>query len=124
MGCDKDGILACCLLAELCASGSPLSARLEELEARHGRWVAGRNALPATAQNLQCLAKLQGMPPARIGGSAVRSVAVEDGLHVGLDDGFLMLRASGTEPVLRVFAEARDPDILEHRLAAGRQLLD
>ena len=58
LGCDKDGILACCLLAEICAStGSSLSERLGELEARHGRWVAGRSAMPATAQNLQSLAK-------------------------------------------------------------------
>ena len=125
LGCDKDGILAGCFLAEICAvTGKSLSERLRELEARHGRWVAGRLALPTGAHHLQRLAKLLAMPPEWVDGSAVRSVAVVDGLHIRLDDGFLILRASGTEPVIRVFAEARDPHTLQRRLATGRQLLD
>jgi len=63
------------------------------------------------------------LPPDRVDRSVVRSVAVEDGLHLCLDDGFLILRASGTEPVLRVFAEARDSRTLQRRLAVGSRLL-
>jgi phosphomannomutase len=44
-------------------------------------------------------------------------------LYLGLDDGFLMLRPSGTEPLLRVYGEARGPRLLRRRLAAGAALL-
>ena len=47
-----------------------------------------------------------------------------DGLRLALDDGFAMLRMSGTEPVLRVYAEAPDPRELERRLAAAAALVD
>jgi len=50
-------------------------------------------------------------------------VNADDGLHLTLDDGFLMLRLSGTEPLLRVYAEARGPRLLRRRLLAGAALL-
>jgi phosphomannomutase len=53
----------------------------------------------------------------------VREVDVSDGIHLRLDDGFAMLRASGTEPVIRVYAEARGPRLLAHRLAEAEKLL-
>jgi phosphomannomutase len=40
------------------------------------------------------------------------------------DGGFLLCRASGTEPVLRLYAEAHDPASLRARLAAGAALLE
>ena len=46
-----------------------------------------------------------------------------DGLHLTLEDGFLMFRASGTEPVLRIYAEARGPRLLSRRLRVGAALL-
>ncbi len=56
-------------------------------------------------------------------GDLVREVSRVDGLHLSLADGFLMLRASGTEPQLRVYAEARGARRLRRRLAAGEALL-
>ena len=124
LGCDKDGILAGCLLAEACAaSDAPLRERLGEFEDRHGRWVAGRMAQPAAPEVRIRLARLLAAPPSRIDGCAVRSIDVADGLYAQLDDGFVMLRASGTEPVLRIYAEAREPRLLQSRLAAGLDLL-
>jgi phosphomannomutase len=53
----------------------------------------------------------------------VREAIASDGLRLGFDDGFLLLRASGTEPVLRLYAEAGSPRELARRLAAGARLL-
>jgi len=53
----------------------------------------------------------------------VREARRVGGLRLGFDDGFLMLRGSGTEPVLRVYAEAPGQRALARRLAAGRRLL-
>ena len=123
-GADKDGILAGCLLAELVAtSRAPLRARLRELERRHGRSDCGRAALPAQPRALAALSRLRAAPPARVAGRRVLEAIASDGLRLVLPDGFLMLRASGTEPVLRVYAEASRPRDLARRLAAGARLL-
>lgn len=123
-GRDKDGILAGCLVAEMRArAGRPLRERLAELEARHGGSACGRTAIPAGPRERESLAKLASDPPARVDGCAVRDVTTVDGVHLVLDDGFAMLRASGTEPVLRIYAEARDSRALERRLRAASRLL-
>ena len=69
------------------------------------------------------LAALAKAPPERVAAARVREVDTRDGVRLGLDDGFLMLRASGTEPVLRLYAEAPDPRTLALRFAAGWKLL-
>jgi phosphomannomutase len=53
----------------------------------------------------------------------VRARSQADGLRLAFDDGFLLLRPSGTEPLLRVYAEAAGPRGLRRRLAAGMALL-
>ena len=122
---DKDGILACALLAELAAATrAPLRARLAELERRYGRSCCARVAGPASEPARARLARWIEAPPERVDAASVRAVDTRDGLRLAFDDGFLMLRASGTEPVLRIYAEAPDRRALERRLAAGRRLLD
>jgi phosphomannomutase len=123
-GCDKDGMLAALLLAERMASdAAPLSRRLAALQARHGPRACGRSAVPATPAARVRLARLAAAPPAAVEGSRVRNADRRDGLHLALDDGFLMLRASGTEAVLRIYAEAPAAPSLSRRLAHGRGLL-
>jgi phosphoglucomutase len=60
---------------------------------------------------------------AELAGSAVTEAIHEDGLRLVLADGFAWLRASGTEPVLRIYAEAATPRALASRLAAAARLL-
>jgi phosphomannomutase len=122
---DKDRILSSCLLAELMATlRGPLRDRVAELERRHGRSDCGRSMRPLQPHSLERLARLRGAPPSHVARHRVREVACDDGLRLVFDDGFLFLRASGTEPVLRVYAEARSPRDLERRLAAGARLLE
>ncbi len=124
MARDKDGILACMLFAEMVAAErAPLAHRLRELRRRHGPSACGRTALTADARALERMARLSEAPPDRVAGAAVRAVERVDGLRLALADGFLMLRASGTEPVLRIYAEASDRRMLARRLAAGRALV-
>ena len=43
----------------------------------------------------------------------------DDGFKFYLEDGsWVLLRTSGTEPLIRVYAEAKDPDAVEQRLAS------
>jgi phosphomannomutase len=124
LGRDKDGILAASLLAELVAqTGQPLGAHLRALEARHGCFRCARTAVPLDARSRDALARLESFPPPRILGRPVREVESGNGIRLGLEDGFLMLRVSGTEPVVRVYAEAPDAEHLRLRLCEGMRLL-
>jgi phosphoglucomutase len=121
---DKDGILAACLVAELAAvGGSPLRRRLRALEKRLGASSSGRTAIAADATARAGLARVLAHPPGRIGTRPVREVFCRDGLRLRLDDGFLMLRVSDTEPLVRVYAEAPTRALLAKRLAHGVRLL-
>jgi phosphomannomutase len=121
---DKDGILAGCLLAEVVAkTGAPLRVRLAALEKEHGRSACGRIALEADERAHRGLAALRSSLPSEVDGARVVDCDEGDGLRIALEDGFLMFRASGTEPVLRIYAEARGPRLLSRRLRIGAALL-
>ncbi len=121
---DKDGILAGVLLAELVALEGGLGTRLAALRRLHGLRVCGRRALALSVgcEGDAILARVAASLPARVDGARIVEATEPDGLHLALPDGFMMLRASGTEPVLRVYAEAPSPDRLVRRLEAGLRL--
>jgi len=119
-GHDKDGILAAALLAEIVASTrAPLEERLAGLERRHGARPCGRTQVADGLDRRQRLARLRRKPPARVDGARVTAVDVRDGLRLELPDGFLMLRASGTEALIRIYGEAPSAPGLRARLALG-----
>ncbi len=121
---DKDGILAGCLVAELAAlKRRPLRAIVQELERRCGASACGRAAVDTTPPLAARLERLTGSPPDRVGRDRVRGADTACGLRLELADGFLLLRASGTEPVIRLYAEARSEPALRARLRAGARLL-
>jgi len=121
---DKDGIFAGCLLAERVATmRRPLHACVREFERLFGASACGRTSVPATALACDALASLTEAPPSRLGRDAVRGTDTSCGLRIELADGFLVLRASGTEPVIRLYGEAPDARRLAGRLASGARLL-
>lgn len=124
-GRDKDGLLAGCLVAEAVArAGRPLRACIAELERRHGRSACGRRALPVGEAGARPLDRLAEQVPRRFDGVPVVDVQDDGGLKLTLADGFVMFRASGTEPVLRVYAEAPGPRKLQRRLEAATRWLE
>ncbi len=117
---DKDAALAGALLTEIVATtGAPLRQRLRELEARHGAPACGRLSVPLAPAARRALARLERRPPRRFDDARVSAVDDRDGLRLELEDGFVLWRASGTEPLLRVYAEAATPRALRRRLAAA-----
>jgi phosphomannomutase len=126
MGLDKDGLLAGCLLANLVASsGEALEHHIERLEARFGRSACGRRAMVRTPERDLALDRLEASPPSALGGIRVVQSHTRTPLRLELEDGgFLMLRRSGTEPMIRLYAEAGSADSLAERLDAGQRLLE
>jgi phosphomannomutase len=132
MGPEKDGLLAGCLLANLVAiSGEPLEVHVERLESRFGASACGRTAIAGSPALDRALEILKNSPPERLGRVPVEAVEeleeVENcpELRLDLEDGgFLMLRRSGTEPLLRVYAEASTAAALDERLSQGIRLLE
>ena len=84
-----------------------------------------RALYPETKRRL--LVDLREQAPADLAGQAVaRTVPLEtnDGFKFFLADGsWLLVRASGTEPLVRVYTEATSPEIRDEMLVAGERLV-
>ena len=63
--------------------------------------------------------------PAEIGGQRVDEVSQRDGVkYILADDSWLLIRPSGTEPVLRVYAEGRTPEMVKALLGYGEKVAE
>ena len=63
--------------------------------------------------------------PAEIGGKKVTEVSTRDGVkYILADDSWLLIRPSGTEPVLRVYAEGRSQEMVKTLLGYGEQVAE
>jgi phosphomannomutase len=61
--------------------------------------------------------------PAKIGGESIVEVSTTDGVkYILADDSWLLVRPSGTEPVLRVYAEGRSTPMVKALLAYGEEI--
>jgi phosphoglucomutase len=120
---EKDGILACLLAAEVAAvEGTALGDVLERLYGEVGRLVSLRINVPLSDTVRRSLPARLAEPPAALGPYTVRRVQTTDGLKLDLGDGaWVLVRASGTEPVARLYVEARDPATVETLRAAAAQ---
>ncbi|MGC1545204.1 MAG: hypothetical protein WA772_12775, partial [Candidatus Acidiferrales bacterium] len=120
---EKDGILACLLVAEMIAArGSSLADQLRELFRKVGAefWPIRKNLhLPAETQAK--LADRLGESFSEFAGRHVAKIDRTDGLQLIFDDGsWLLMRPSGTEPVVRIYTEATKPAAAE-KLAEDAQ---
>ena len=122
---EKDGILACLLAAEaVAARGASLSAQLEALYARVGRLENGRIGVRLTPDITASLPARLSRDPEQIGGRRIAHVNRTDGVKFIFDDGaWLLMRPSGTEPMVRIYAESESADDLEVLLEQGRKFL-
>ncbi len=122
---DKDGILACLLVAEMVAvTGKSLQELLADLYARVGEFHTRRINLTLTPELEAGYAEKVAAPPAQFAGRAVTEKITIDGTKFLLEGGgWLLYRKSGTEPVVRLYAEAGSAAELETILAAGKDFL-
>ena len=110
---EKDGILACLLVAEMIAARqASLGEQLRDLFRRVGGefWpIRGNLHLAADAQAK--LAERLRKDVKDFAGRHVTHIDRTDGLQMTFDDGaWLLMRPSGTEPVVRVYTESAKPE--------------
>ena len=109
---EKDGILACLLVAEMAAARrASLREQLATLFRKAGGefWPLRANLNLAPAVQARTLERLQ-TSPAEFAGRRVARVNRVDGLKLIFKDGsWILMRSSGTEPILRVYTEAGSP---------------
>lgn len=106
---EKDGILACLLVAEMVAARrASLDEQLRDLFRRVGReyWPLRMNLRLPDGVQARAMVRLGGDFPTFLGRRVTRAERT-DGLKLLFDDGsWILLRLSGTEPLLRIYTEA------------------
>ena len=122
---EKDGILACLLVAEMVAKRSTsLGEMLEKVYSDVGKLVSGRVGVKLTPELQQGLAGKLAAGADEFAGRRVASVNRVDGAKFILEDGsWILMRPSGTEPLVRIYAEASDEQELEVLLESGRKYI-
>ncbi len=123
---EGDGILMGLLLLEILADANvPLSELIEDLQRVFGPVVYKRDDihLKTPISKSEMVKRLVEASPMEIAGERVVKVDSYDGVKYHLaDDSWLLIRPSGTEPLLRVYAEASSERSVNALLEAGREL--
>ncbi len=118
---EKDGIFAGLLVAEMvAAAGRGLGDLRRDLFRDYGELTSGQRTLPLTPERAKRLKALVKDPPAKLGRRKVTAVETIDGLKLDFDgDRWLVVRMSGTEPIIRCYAEAETREEVEALLKKG-----
>jgi phosphoglucomutase len=122
---EKDGILACLLVAEMVAKrGLPIQEMLDQIYAQVGKLESGRIGVRLTLALQQSLASKLSNTPDVLDGRCVVNVNRTDGVKLVFEDGSrILMRPSGTEPSVRIYAEAANEQDLEVLLGTGRKYI-
>ena len=122
---ERDGILAALYLLDAMAiSGKRPTELLSEVFAITGPHFYERIDLElAPGANAAVKAALDAASPTEFAGVAVTSLDTTDGWRFMLEDGWLLFRLSGTEPLLRIYTELRNEAKVAPVIAAGRALV-
>lgn len=106
---EKDGILANALMVEAVAvNQKSVREILTEVENKFGKLYSERKDVHCSQEvKEKVLATLKDMSPAAVAGKKVEKVLDIDGKKLFLEDGsWTLIRASGTEPLFRIYVEA------------------
>lgn len=124
---EGDGLLMGLLLAEVVATHhKTLAQLLRDLMAAPdvGPFYYARRDQPVTPfEKAKLVASMMGDVPERLGGSDVAKTSDRDGVKfIMADESWLLIRPSGTEPVLRIYAESRSDSQVQTLLTEGAAL--
>jgi phosphomannomutase len=122
---EKDGVLMA-LFAAAMETEEPIADRVDRLLAEHGEIHQDRVSVDCPDEaKATAIAAIGDALPETVAGVAVERVNDADGYKILLSDGsWLLVRPSGTEPKLRVYAEAEREERVAELLAAGREIVE
>jgi alpha-D-glucose phosphate-specific phosphoglucomutase len=120
---EKDGVLAGLLCCEMMARrGKPLGEQLKTLCNQVGSFYPRRENFRLTPEVKAKFTEKLRQDPKEFFGRSVSQVVRTDGLKLVFDDGsWVCYRLSGTEPVVRVYSEARSEPGLEKLSVAAKE---
>jgi len=123
---EKDGILACLLVAEMVSSErKTLKDLLRRLYKEVGTILNDRINIHLTEANRKSVGERLSQPLSELGGLRVKGKkTTADGTKYMLeDDSWVLMRASGTEPVVRVYVEAGSEEKIKELTEAGKKFI-
>ncbi len=124
---ERDGLLSGLMILEMVQlHGKPLTQIIQDVFDEFGTAYYERVDLKVEGdQGRELIKKLRGEPLSELAGMKVKEVDLTDGVKLIFeDDGWLLFRASGTEPVLRIYAEAPSKEELKKLLEEGQKLIE
>jgi phosphomannomutase len=123
---ERDGILNALLLANVMAEeGKPLGQLVADLQHEYGPHFYGRLDLHIPEDVKQeAIQRAHSGETKRLAGYSILKKETLDGVKFFLDaptngkgaEAWVLLRASGTEPLLRIYAEAASPELVKEIL--------
>ncbi len=123
---ERDGVFSDLMLLEMMAvTGKPLSRLVAELQKDYGPCRYRRLDMHLTAAEIQKAREaMKALDIKDMDGRRCVKHETMDGHHFLFeDDSWLLFRASGTEPLVRIYAEAPSMDEVEHMIAVGKKEL-
>lgn len=122
---EKDGILACLLVAEMVAiNKKSLTVILNELYQEVGTFINKRiNYHLREEEKEELLRNLKHNPPLDFAGFKVRDILSDGFKFILEEDSWIMIRPSGTEPVVRCYVETDSQEKLEKLVKAGERFI-
>ena len=128
---ERDGLLSSLFFVEMLArTKKRLSTLLREMQTEFGKSFYNRVDFELVGTRWETIDKkefvqeLYKRAPKSLLDIPVKEIKTYDGIEFILqDDSWLLLRPSGTEPVLRVYVETDDPGKTEKLLAIGKEIL-
>ena len=123
---ERDGILLGLMILEMMAETGKLpSALLSQLEKKYGRFCYNRSDVKyPPGQKKTILDRIEKFNPSTFLGKKVKNINRQDGVKYTLEDNsWLVLRPSGTEPILRIYAEANSPEKVKKYLEFGKNFI-
>lgn len=118
---NKDGILVGLLIAEMIAfRKKSLKVQLEELFSKYGCRINFHKNFKLTPHTKESLEQLIKNPPSHLNGKKVISIETIDGVKLILEnEDWCLLRFSGTEPIIRCYAESSSKEEVEEIIKLG-----
>jgi phosphoglucomutase len=123
---EKDGILACLLAIEaVTVRQATLTEQLESLYQRVGKLENARIGVKLTPDIAEKLKEKLAQEPGELAGRKIENINRMDGvkyLFAG-QTSWMLMRPSGTEPLVRIYAESETMSDVSILLEAGRSFL-